>query len=324
MKTPERWSDGDDRYVVIPSHSGYLQGNGIKRTADLIIIARFANDEKIALGNVVNNTPAGPVLYQNRLSKPDQAYIINDIIDRTPDIKHFRSIKTWRDEKGLNPSDVSKVIVRPTDGARGIGLLVMDARKTSFESIARVFLGINTDTNTSAGNINTVIDNFNKHINSLLSVLHGTPQWSSAGDLVPGEGARKFKESLFIQEYVTDIASEYRIIIGADNKPVYLLHRHREQYGTLDDVQLAYGRGHEEGISSSLRSLQESNVPVHIQKEFQLFLNSADFALHSFDLFLTKDGKWGIFEFSHEYGSASVPNDLTFNEIKKYFRKLLT
>jgi hypothetical protein len=45
-------------------------------------------------------------------------------------------------------------------------------------------------------------------------------------------------------------------------------------------------------------------------------------SLFALDIFITKDGGWGIFEFSPEFGTNSVPNGLCFEESKRFIENI--
>lgn len=319
----ESWEDEDGRYVIIDYTSAIKQVNRLRRTADLMIVPQTTG-YNLSIGNVLLSNPYGAVLFQNRLGKPDQAYYLNYLTEDKSVFQNFLPLRTWTTTKGFDGQDLDTIIMRPTYGARSIGLLVLNPKKTSFESVARVIVSIDQSQNTVAGNLNSIISNFNKEVYDKLQEIPGSPVWCSDGDAIPKEGLKYFTESAFIQEYVPNIQREFRIIVGADNTPVYVLNRYRTQYDNFNGLPMAYARGCHAGMENSFTNMYSAGISVKIEEEFQALLNKANFALHSFDLFVTDNGKWGVLEFSNEFGTSSVPNELVSDEIKKYLKGILS
>lgn len=309
------WETDKAKYLV--NHSDMMKDNEEKICKDIsLVVAPIAHGYNLSFGNTLLQTGIYTVLYRSRLPKPYQGLYINSIAEKKKDLlPHLKPIKTWRSHKSGTGID-GKVIIRPQLGACSIGLIVLDTKVTSIGSVNRLI--IEGDFQAGATPTST-----NLTIKKKFEELPGSPVYCSEGDTVPLQGMTLLKERYFIQEYVDNIKTEYRIIIGADNRPVYAIQRERYVYGQLDGTDLAYGRSKAVGVGNSFPTLREAGIPDYVEEEFNHLLQSADFALHSFDLFLTDDGQWGVFEFSNEYGVESVPHDLTIQEARTYIENII-
>ena len=68
----------------------------------------------------------------------------------------------------------------------------------------------------------------------------------------------------------------------------------------------------------SRRTLQGAGLDANIESQVITLLSNMKIPLHSVDLFVTEDGKWGIFEYAYEFGTKAVPTEQLQLEAMKY------
>lgn len=274
-----------------------------------------------------------------RHSKFFQAVFINHVFKNVDAWPEFRKLKTWKNDADYDGSgDV--LVKRPLNGARGIGQLVFDSKVTSLESIqaAHFFFDgqdkdgisikpssdeiVEISKSKELPEADASISSYNQRFNNCLNEHCKGAVWYSEGDRRKGEGYQIFKEGSFLQEYAANVISEYRFIIGGRNEVSYVLERERRDYGKVGKTVLASASGAKRGPDKSFTSMAEAGIPASVMQGFKHLLNNYDFSLFSFDVFLTADGKWGIFEFSNEFGSLSVPNGFVNRETRAFIRRI--
>lgn len=282
------------------------------------------------IGNNVTQTPFdGYQLVISRNSKPKQALFLSQFEaflkqSKKESLVRFRQPMTWLDCDDYRDHGEGKLIIlRPQLGARSIGLIVFDPSVTTIYSMLEILDKYRHQPTPDAERYSKEkIDSFNLEIRDKFKSLPGYPAWRSDDDRYIGEGVNQLLNGGFAQEYVPNVNKEYRVIVGGSNKPVYCIERKRTVYDELKDVKLAYGRGKDVGVHGSFKSLEEAGLPKTVISEFNYLLKFADFSLFAFDIYTTDDGKWGIFEFSPEFGMASVPNGLIRSEARLYIQSL--
>lgn len=327
---PRCWEEDGVRYVVVQQSEDSTVDGYSSGFYDLFIrtaVEPEAFDVGIATvkGIDVNH------VYFTRHPKDRQAAAINKLFASKPGFHEFWPLRTWTSTKDIPQHRQGVVVVRPRHGARGIGQLVYDTRLTNQMSLQKLLLKTRAIPDVRSGEVEfhenqnltseEKIAAFNKTLAEQFAALPGSPVWYSGGDRHVGEGWGVFKDC-FIQEYVTDIDKEYRIIIGGENKPVYAIERLRSSYGSCSGVSLASASSAQAGINTASETLHGTGMPQEVIDGFTAILREKDFSLYSFDVFTTKSGKWGIFEFSNEFGTESVPNGLVCTEIKKYIQRI--
>ncbi len=331
---PRCWEDDGIRYVVM-SDSPVVAVDGRAEMLYDVYIRTAQHPKEYDVGIVTVKGIDAKHLFFTRHGKDQQAVAINKLFADKQGFPEFWPLRTWTSITSMPEYRQGLFVLRPTAGARGIGQLVFDSRKTSFMSIAGALIDMNRNASSFYGDKVEEVSGgipssgayekfaaYNHKIAQRFAELPGSPIWYSDGDRRQGEGWEIFNESFFIQEYVPNISKEYRIIIGGNNEPAYAVERLRPHYGALSDVNLASASSAEAGIGNAFTTLQAAGLPQSVVDGFTAILREKDFSLYSFDVFLTTDNKWGIFEFSNEFGTESVPNGFVCTEIQKYIRRV--
>lgn len=331
---PRCWEDDGIRYAVMSSSIAAVVDGREEMLYDLHLHTS-THPKEYDVGIVTVQGIGAKHLFFTRHTKDQQAAAINKIFAGKQGFPEFWPLRTWTSITSMPQHRQGVFVMRPTAGARGIGQLVFDSRKTSFMSIAGILIDMKKNTTTlletgekevpGGAPSESAAEKYaacNQKIAGRFSELPGSPVWYSGGDRRAGEGWETFNEGFFIQEYVPNIAREYRIIIGGDNQPAYAIERQRSRYGVVDGIELACASSAKAGIDASFTTLQAAGVPQSVVDGFTAILREKDFSLYSFDVFVTSDNKWGIFEFSNEFGTESVPNGFVCTEIQKYIRRV--
>ena len=128
------------------------------------------------------------------------------------------------------------------------------------------------------------------------------------------------KASRAFFKYIPNVAKEYRIITGHDSKPIYVIERKR--VNSIEDSdsyqEIVYLQAQSDEVYKSKRTLQGAGISASIESQVVILLSTMKIPLHSVDLFVTEDGKWGIFEYAYEFGTKAVPTELLRDEAMKY------
>lgn len=320
--TPGSWVTEAGQFVTLGL--GEIKDESERSRVDLVIHS-IIDGPNLNIGNYLQKTFEGNNLFVSRLSKPDQGFVLQRYIDQVSAGLMYQP-RVWRNHKAFTGIDSKYVILRPTRGARGIGMVVLDPNKTSITAVlesVRSHMLEQKQQESEAVHDPERITAGNKAIRSKLADLPGNPVWCSEGDRTVYEGANVFLQGFFIQEYVTDVSKEYRVIIGGNNTPVYAIERTRTHIDNIGNVPVMFARSHKLGIQKSCKTLAEVGVSERIAREFCSFISEYDFSLFSFDLFVTKTGRWGVFEFSPEFGTHSVGNDFCFRESKIFIERVI-
>lgn len=335
---PKAWveEDTDIRYCCLDTSGA---GTDYAWNYVDVNISESAHSETSPPGVTVTKGLKVTNVRTTRHTKFFQAVFINHVFKDVDAWPEFRKLKTWRTDADYDGS-VDVLIKRPLNGARGIGQLVFDSKVTTLDSINAAqffFEGLDKEPTTikhSQGEVEEIdtskelptsesaIGAYNQRFNNFLTDHTKGAVWYSEGDRRKGEGYQLFREGSFLQEYVTDVISEYRFIVGGCNEVSYVLERERRDYGKVGKTVLASATGSKRGPDKSYASMIEAGIPASVMQGFKHLLNNYDFSLFSFDVFLTADGKWGIFEFSNEFGSLSVPNGFINREARAFIRRI--
>lgn len=227
----------------------------------------------------------------------------------------FHPVPTWF--VGLNPTRSfptvkGKVVVKPMDGARGVGHFVVDldyVNLTQFNKVlARYVAGEHDE-----AKFKVMLDSFEGHVT-----------YHSIDEDHPGEGLQALTEQgAIVQSFVPDVAAEYRVITGKDGLPVYYQRR------KMRDVDSKYPQATGGG---NLISAAESGPTPFLgrpdeQAIFDYLCQYVIGPLNSIDLFITRGDEWGIFEYCNQFGvsgiSAKTAENIHADFIKEVVVKFL-
>lgn len=207
----------------------------------------------------------------------------------------FLPVPTWFVGVNSNrsfPNVKGKVVIKPQDGARGIGQFVVDTLYINLhqfnKSLDKYLAGEHT-----AEAFQVFLDGFKGHVS-----------YYSRDEDKPGEGLECLKEQgAIVQSFIPDVSAEYRVITGADGEPVYFQKRR------FRDETSAYPQatGGGDTIDMDARVTNPLAKDVHSNALFLYLCKHVIGPLNSIDLFITSDGHWGIFEFCNQFGVTGIP-----------------
>lgn len=207
----------------------------------------------------------------------------------------FIPVPTWF--VGINgsrsfPNVTGKVVIKPQDGARGIGQFVVDTSHVNLHQFnKKLDKYLTTDHSDEA--FKKFLDGFNDHVT-----------YYSRDEDTPGEGLQCLKtQGGIVQSFIPNVSAEYRVITGADSRPVYFQRRQ------MRDVESAYPQatGGGDVIDVSANRDNPFDTDMQAKKLFDYLCQTVIGPLNSIDLFITNDGHWGIFEYCNQFGVSGIP-----------------
>lgn len=264
----------------------------------------FTTDIVVVNGNTASgashtfNSYGQLVVNRVRPSKDHQMAIINHAAKRAR-VESFLPQQCWSigTETGLYDDDL--VLVKPSDGARGVFHFVMKIRDF------RAYLS------STGGDIKES------------SLRQAGVEVTKAG-LRPGETAENLKQGdMCIWKFIENIAYEIRIITGADGLAGFAHKREREieNNGEPEGKSVPFAQATGKDVRVIKSRLQDAMDPEHYElfgHEINKVLKQLHRPLHSFDIFVTTDNKWGIFEYSHEFGCSAIHSNWLVPELQNY------
>jgi hypothetical protein len=261
--------------------------------------------------------PPHMVFVNRRYSKTEQAMRINNYVKRTAGRLQFNDddfvkIKSWVHSQALglsslvNPS--GKVVIKPNDGARGIGQFLVDTDKIPFavmiEALDKYIKGMSTS--------KELFEELNKYDPDMA--------YSTRGEHHVDEGLSGLKtQGYSIQSFVDNIESEYRIITGAQSEIAYV--QKRNVYNA-DGFPQASGSNTNSILGEDIVSIESvlSSKQIH---DLSALARDVIGPLSSLDLFVTKDKKWGVFEYCNQFGIKGVPANTVANLHKQFISNII-
>lgn len=254
--------------------------------------------------NWVGIVPKDRLFLTKRLSKTRQAIAINQFLREAKSDKAL-IVPTYGSNWGDNyhPSYLGteltgKIVIKPEDGARGLCHFVVDFDKVSVGPFLRDLYGKTT--------IAEMAEKYAPHAH----LSHGQAWDDEESQKVKEEGNFTF------QRYVEDIQYEIRILTNHVRDIGFACIRNRvgEVYkqATSATTMLENICGIDE---ASLVSLMGGQAELDV---FKQLLDEVIGPMQSVDLFITKDGRWGICEYCNQYGIAGVPREYAVSSISEY------
>lgn len=256
---------------------------------------------------------APSVIYLERLPKSAQQLKIASAISALK-LSKFRTTRTYGTYRANGLMDTShypklsgKVIVKPENGTRGECHVVVDC-----DLLSPVVIGIA---------INAFGDK--EEMAKLMSTYGGALSFHNGHS-----NPESRKHDVFaIQEYVPDVVNEYRIITTHDADVGLICHRTRDRTQIVDcDVKSSYmqatGITHDKTQMSVVdATLPDAPVPSFYD-EVRAVTKALGCRLGSLDIYITSEGKWGIFEYSNEYGTMGIPAEVSRRFIRTQVEQL--
>ena len=204
---------------------------------------------------------------------------------------------------GFDPN--KSYVIKPEHGARGIGQILIPSR---------VPVDLILETIKAAGGISDILEK------------HPAIQYNTHGERRENEGWAHIKErNFFVQEFVSGISSEIRLLLSVAEKKTYCGVTVRQRStGIYPQASGGYektGKIHPlhtgQTVLHALDTAFSESMPVaeyaiyaEVLPQIGLFIERLGLTFGSVDLFFKKDsnGKvigWGVFEYSTEFGYTS-------------------
>ena len=253
-----------------------------------------------------------------RWKKTQQAVIINSNAARS-NCKHHIALDTWHvclGSLGLPTSNVDLpflepglYIMRPEDGARCLGQIVVDTRIVDLHHVLSIFKHNWFDEDFTLPDGVLIHRGFEKR---------------------PKEAYEQFKEGFFIQRVVENITEEYRLVVGPKGNITHALKRPRDHVGNGDIdfktvISLRDELVYEDQVNSLLEATERPasairgdrskmaealDIPQSVMDEINEVVRKSSLECNSVDLFIRKSGdnvEWGIFEFCNQFSVSDWP-----------------
>lgn len=225
--------------------------------------------------------------YYNQYQRPEERVMF----------KNFEQVKMWfnRQASGwshlINPE--RPVVVKPRDGARGIGQFLINPNKIPMAVVID-----NLDT-FRRGTIT------GEQLMAALAKFDPDMAYSTEAERYPGEGLEAISQQGYtIQSFVPDIKLEYRLLSDKDGHIAYC--QRRGIRSGNDGFPQATGSSTDSIKGDDVCHIKDVLSPTDLEGLEEIVRNVIG-PLSSIDLYITGDEKWGIFEYCNQWGMKGVP-----------------
>lgn len=202
--------------------------------------------------------------------------------------------RTWNKNLSVPVTDTGKVVIKPNDGARGIGQFVVDTSNITTQAFLAEFYKSFEESVTDSA-----VEDFCKRMNGIASYHSDNENGRHEGiHSLLGQGA-------VVQSFVPNIAAEFRLITNALGDVTYVQKRRIERVDSGFPQAIGSGVG---DSTDKCVCLTDVLSPESI-KMLNYVARTAIGPMNSIDLFVTDDGHWGIFEFCNQFGTTGIPSD---------------
>lgn len=227
---------------------------------------------------------------------------------------NFLPIPTW--VVGWNnrnyPNVTGKVVVKPKDGARGLGHFVVHAEHVNLDYFLK--------------SLKTLLKSYDDKkladdgVDRFLEQFRGNVQYFTGDEKSKHEGLEALSnQGYFVQSVVPAVSREWRILTDCQGRPVYFQQRRNrddvEAVISDDEYQQATGGGSRVEYNSICTD-PGTWFKTHVDVDRQFFTTLCQRIvgpMGSIDLFQTADGRWGVFEYCNQYGISGVPANMAYN-----------
>lgn len=206
----------------------------------------------------------------------------------------FINVPTWKQGWGGRnyPVRPGRMVVKPNDGARGIGQFVVDTHLVNIDAFLKSLNALLATEYTA------------ESLAEFLAKYENAVTYHTGSENKPLEGLATLKEQgVIVQSVVEDISSEYRIITNKDCEPTYVQKRR------IRDPESVFPQATGGGSLIDKDSIVDiDEMPGCVNRDMLNYLcRHAIGPMSSIDLFVTNDGHWGIFEFCNQFGISGIP-----------------
>jgi len=320
---PPQWIAGDGKTRIVATNDiRYVveADNSITKNSDLTILtqgAHFISGGGTHSENSRNNDYlpdfADGVIYQKRSTKPVMVLRMAALA-RKLGLKNFISPRIYsthfadKRNSTFGPEIAGRVVVKPTDGARGIGQIVADMDKITPAFLVGLLKSAD-DKEAFLANLVTLAPHVEYHVG------HGEID----------EGLTSLVEQgWFVQQQVPNITEEYRLILDHLSNVAMSFKRKRDTLPLYSDHN-SFEHKQATGVTHLLEDAKpdgEYMLSVH-HEEISMLLQELNIPLNSVDLFVTDDGKWGIFEYCPQYGTEGIDQKIMEPFLRDQIERLL-
>ena len=105
----------------------------------------------------------------------------------------------------------------------------------------------------------------------------------------------------YAEKLIPNVKDEYRVVLFTDGEH-YISKRHLVENHQSLRVPVA--------LEKVVHEFNQYELPAKVLEDLLKLATELDIFTYSIDLYCTEDGKWGIFEYSPEYGLKSATDDL--------------
>ncbi|MDD2819158.1 MAG: hypothetical protein PHN51_10265 [Candidatus Nanopelagicales bacterium] len=327
---PDSWTDAEgNTYTVVEANDCKLNVINGEHSCVFDLYISFLGD---AVVPTRRDSYAGIEFF--RVSKDHQAAFVNRVA-KLAQFTDFHPMRSWSEPRHVL-TDKRYLVLKPSLGARGVGQLFVDTHAISLWKVHETIHFMKQKTE-------GVFDFMRER---LVTPKDGKPaapcSFSTEGDrptksgtAVP-EGVSLLMGDFIIEEMVENVALEFRVLTDEHGHPWHISERTTAPLGNSfgDDLiprkVVTGGNGPQDWIhingkitEDQIDKMANRSLAIALfmdrATEYVNLLNYAmrgisalQLPLHSVDLFITSDRKWGIFEFSCEFGKGTVdPRHLT-------------
>lgn len=302
---PPRWISDCGRYEVLMMQERlrwWVQDNQVICNADLIMMTDTDLPRDIELRELPYCEELFPgtrvfrrdhkMLQQLRLSKAARALGLKNYVH----VKTFEANNTVKDNSYWGEMPDGMYVIKPGDGARGMGHVVAKVGEGGVLPAALALLM------NHAGNPSSFLEQSDKlapHVEVHLGhadIAEGLSAMSSQGAVV--------------QRMVEDVEMEFRVITSFDCTETRWFKRQRDNVPLKTD-QNKFGYKQATGVALTPDGVIQM-TPEEVVKIFPDALQVGKIAqqlgigLNSMDVFVTKSGNWGIFEYCPQWGAVGM------------------
>jgi len=321
---PPQWiaADGKTRIVATNDFRYVIdENNMVVKNSDLTILTDGATfisgggtDSDTRRNNAHLEEYADGVHYMKRESKVAMTLRMAAVVRGLPEVKDFISPRIYSTQfadkrNSTFGSEIhGRVVVKPIDGARGIGQIVADMDKVTPAALMVLIKGA-----AKKEDFLTSLESLKPHVE--YHIGHG--------DIDEGLVALA-EQGFFVQEQVSNVVAEYRLILDHESKIALTFKRKRD---TLPLHQDSNNFDHKQatGVTWFLDEAKPAGQYElsTVFNEVSTVLQELKIPLNSVDLFITADHKWGIFEYCPQYGTEGIDQKIMAPFLREQIERLL-
>lgn len=297
-----------------------LVGDRVETNFDLMIDHGEASSHGFQFKDML---PPHRYLHLPRFNKPAQACKINHAalcynaalsisVEKWRKDNGFIPVPTWFVGNGVWDSNIAlpkgtkRVVVKPMDGARGIGQFLVDVEHVSL----RVFFNemrmsiIKPEIKDKTG------------VEKVLEAFKGYVTYHSRNENYEDEGIKMLlTQGAVVQSVIHEVEREFRLI--TDYKGLVGYAQERNIVNVEHGFPQAVGSGTVDTNDRHALAIDDI-LDESAMAMLDSITSTAIGPMNSIDLFLTSDGEWGIFEFCNQFGITGIPDEPLIEMHRKF------